>query len=195
MDDLSEDSVRGFRKIVFYPLVIGGPIVFGVWLYTAPYLVLHNIREAARSGDAETLSQLVDFPILRERLKETLQTQLLQTTDEYDIDPLLESVIAPGGIAAMMQGKRPVPEQPHNGSHQNNRVVLNTETSTTGTWAKAKMGYAGLSKFIVRFQDKDTGKDSIVWTLKRQGLSWLLSSARFPLLLNDVGTETTTPTK
>ena len=218
MDDLAQASPSRARQVAIYSLAIVGTLVLCGWLYAGPYLTLYNIREAAQEGDSETLSELVDFPSLRESIKEEFKAKMMREMGKAKeqgafaalgmmlagalIDPMVDAAVTPSSIAAWTQGQRPSLEKDAPGvsesgaSSPSPRIIPESSgedepskpqagNAQDDRWAGAHMGYDGLSKFVVRFKDQDTGKDAIVLVLRRTGFSWQLSSLRIPLLLQE----------
>jgi Protein of unknown function (DUF2939) len=58
------------------PAVVLFALAFGVWAYFAPHLTVRSIRLAAEAGDAAALSEHVDFPALRDSVKQQLAQRL-----------------------------------------------------------------------------------------------------------------------
>ena len=52
-------------------------VLLGSWLFATPYLAYRGMHAAAQVGDAEKLSGYIDYPVLRENLKATLNAKLL----------------------------------------------------------------------------------------------------------------------
>ncbi len=58
------------------PLAVILALVLSVWAYFAPHLTVRSMRLAAEAGDAQALSRHVDFPALRESVKQQLSKEL-----------------------------------------------------------------------------------------------------------------------
>jgi hypothetical protein len=211
MDELGNPVNTGTREVAIYAGIILVVVIAGAWFYAAPYLTLNQIREAAQNGDVETLSDLIDFPALRESIKETLKaTMLREMAKEKEqnfftalgtmvagalIDPVVEGFVSPSGIASMTQGRRPSVEKNENKSESpgSQRESDSTIASKDQAWSSARMEYNGFSKFLVRFPDETTGRDSMILVLRRSGFSWKLSALRMPLLLSDASSDSQAP--
>ncbi len=154
------------------------------WLYTAPYRTLDSIEEAAKANDREALEELVDFPSVRESLKEELKASLAQEMVKLQdnpfaalgmalgsaiIDPIVDSVASPTGILALTEKQPP-----------ENKSRPPAWMSIVSPVPNIKMAYASTSKFLARVLDETTGKDSLVLVLRRDGLTWRLTSIRIP---------------
>ena len=167
------------------------------WFYFSPYIALHQLKSAAQNSDTEELAELVDFPAVRESVKEALKVSVMREMKKIGdnpfaalgmlmantmIDPMVESFVSPSGIAALSEGRRPAKG---GGGHtgENLEGVPAESTRAEGSGPDVQMGYEGLSKFTVRFREKQSGEDAIILVMRRQGLSWRLTSVRLPILL------------
>jgi Protein of unknown function (DUF2939) len=170
-------------------------LITAVWIYTAPRRTLGAIRDAAKAGDSERLSELVDFPAVRESLKEQLRAsfaeEMAKTTSENSKDPFaaagaalgmmlgtnlietfVDAAISPSGIAKLASGGRPV--------LPNTKKDLDTEDEEgKGKKISTEMGYETFSLYAVKFNEPGKLKEGITLSLRRSGLSWRLVSVRF----------------
>ena len=82
---MESQSSKEWSRIALYSVVLMGAVLFGAWVYALPYITISQLREAAKSGDSDSLSEMVDFPLLRENLKEAFKAKLLEeTTNQED---------------------------------------------------------------------------------------------------------------
>jgi hypothetical protein len=58
------------------PLAVLILLAFAVWVFFAPHLTLRSMQSAAEAGDVEALSRHVDYPALRESVKQQLSKEL-----------------------------------------------------------------------------------------------------------------------
>lgn len=60
--------------------LIAGAVITAVLLVAgyagSPFLAVHSLKGAAHKGDADKLSELVDFPAVRESMKSQLQAAM-----------------------------------------------------------------------------------------------------------------------
>jgi len=87
------------------------------WLYYQPYRTLGKIREAALNGESEALKDYVDFPSLRESIKENINALLSREMAKGDqnnpfaalgmvlagkiVEQLVDSFVSPRSIVAL----------------------------------------------------------------------------------------------
>src|SRR5690349_25061325 len=91
--------------------------------YASPYIALNNLKRAADARDAQTVNQYVDFPALRESLKQQVTGLLTRRLDSRGngnplaaigamigvalIGPLVDAYATPDGVAALLNGIPP----------------------------------------------------------------------------------------
>lgn len=91
--------------------------------YASPYIALNNLKRAADARDAQTVNEYVDFPALRESLKQQVTGLLTRRLDAHGngnpfaaigamigvalIGPLVDAYATPDGVAALLNGMPP----------------------------------------------------------------------------------------
>ncbi|CAE6708579.1 hypothetical protein R69927_03731 [Paraburkholderia domus] len=91
--------------------------------YASPYMALNNLKRAADARDAQTVNEYVDFPALRESLKQQVTGLLTRRIDAHGngnpfaaigamigvalIGPLVDAYATPDGVAALLNGMPP----------------------------------------------------------------------------------------
>ncbi|PZR41019.1 DUF2939 domain-containing protein [Paraburkholderia fungorum] len=101
-------------------IVVIAALGFG---YASPYIALNNLKRAADARDAQTVNQYVDFPALRESLKQQVTGLLTRRLDGHGngnpfaaigamigvalIGPLVDAYATPDGVAALLNGMPP----------------------------------------------------------------------------------------
>lgn len=159
------------------------------YLVASPYLTAYQMQRAADARDGEALSEHVDFPAVRQHLKDQMNAEVARkigsdggednplaalgaTFGSLVIDRMVDAFITPAGIARMMEGDVPEPAGPAAGNGD--------EAAARKPFSDASMRYEGLSKFVVTVRDADTG-DDIRFVLRRRGLAWQLTEIWLPL--------------
>jgi hypothetical protein len=174
--------------VAFIALVI--VVVLGL-AFASPYIALDRMKKAADARDAETVDHYVDFPLLRDSLKDQVGQLLTRKIDTQKsgnpfallgamigaalIGPLVDSYATPDGVAAILNGippkgtpgeKPPAPSQAP-ASTTTAAVALPSPPQTTA-------GYEGLNTFVVHYQH-GAGNARYAAILHRYGLfSWKL---------------------
>jgi hypothetical protein len=113
---------RSSRSVVIALLIVVVVAMLGV-IYASPYIALDRLKRAADARDAQTVNQYVDFPLLRESLKDQVGQLLTRKIDIQKsgnplamigamigaalIGPLVDSYATPDGVAAILNGIPP----------------------------------------------------------------------------------------
>lgn len=120
----SKRSIQGgaTRPLIVTLIVIVVIAALG-FAYASPYIALNNLKRAADARDAQTVNQYVDFPALRESLKEQVAGLLTRRLGAHSngnplaaigamigvalIGPLVDAYATPDGVAALLNGMPP----------------------------------------------------------------------------------------
>jgi hypothetical protein len=113
---------RIFRSLVITVIVVVVVATLGFG-YASPYIALDHLKRAADARDAETVNQYVDFPALRDSLKQQVTGLLVRRLDAQHngnplaalgamigvalIGPLVDAYATPDGVAALLNGVPP----------------------------------------------------------------------------------------
>ena len=173
----------------FLPWLVGLLVIFAIYLYASPYLVLNNIKNAAEQGDADKLSGYIDFPSVKQSMKDQVKAAMvkeLASSKEQDgfealgtmlatamIDPLIDGLVTPDGVALMLQG-------------QKLDFDLNNDTPEDKPKAKNedvdyKAGYLSFNRFKVQIIDANDPDESLDVIMHRDWLSWKVTRINFSL--------------
>ncbi len=171
------------KSSYFRPFAVLALCAAAVWLYFTPHLAVKRLQEAAEAGDREALAELVDFPSVRASVKEEVRSAMAEQIDKQGdnpfarfgaalagmmVDPLVDSFVTPGGIAAAVRGERPSVGK--EGRERAEKAARDVEVTR---------GYEGVDTFVLHFRDKDDGKERMALVMRREGLAeWKLSAIR-----------------
>ncbi|MDN7181100.1 DUF2939 domain-containing protein [Caballeronia sp. SEWSISQ10-4 2] len=113
---------RTSKSVVFTLIIVVVVAALGL-IYASPYIALDRLKRAADARDAQTVNQYVDFPSLRESLKDQVGQLLTRKIDIQKsgnplamigamigaalIGPLVDSYATPDGVAALLNGIPP----------------------------------------------------------------------------------------
>lgn len=171
------------------PWLAGLLVIFAIYLYASPYIALNNIKNAAEQKDADKLSGYIDFPSVKQSIKDQVKAAMVEeiaASDEQDgfealgtmlaaaiIDPIIDGVVTPDGVALMLQG-------------QKLDFDLNNDTPEDKPKAKNedidyKAGYLSFNRFKVQIIDADDADESIDVIMHRDWLSWKVTRISFSL--------------
>ena len=176
------------KKILF--ILCGLTVIaLSVCFYYTPHWAVSNMKEAAENRDADTLSEYVDFPALKESLKANfnamMATEVSNNMNDNPfgafgaalaaafINPMIDNLVTPESLAMMMKGEKPKLEK-INRENENNRPDTDENTETV-------MKYDNFNSFIVTVKEKGSSEDPIKMIFKRHGIvSWKLTALRLP---------------
>jgi hypothetical protein len=116
-------SARPLAVTLIVTLIVIALIAALGFAYASPYIALNNLKRAADARDAQTVNRYVDFPALRESLKQQVTGLLTRRLDSHGngnplaaigamigvalIGPLVDAYATPDGVAALLNGMPP----------------------------------------------------------------------------------------
>src|SRR5690554_6841423 len=147
-------SKRGLKG-----LIILGLLALLAYLYATPYLTVSSLRAAAEARDAAAISDHVDYPALRQSLKDQLNSHMMvsMATEMDDnpfaamgaalasmmVDGLIEGLVTPAGLANLMAGESM--EQASDSDHSGEGE---SSPAKREVFPDASMGYDGMNRFV-----------------------------------------------
>jgi flagellar basal body-associated protein FliL len=145
---------RTSKSLLIALIVIVVSTALGL-IYASPYIALDRMKRAADARNAQTVNQYVDFPLLRESLKDQVGQLLTRKIDVQKsgnplallgamigaalIGPLVDSYATPDGVAAILNGmpprgnpgeKPPVPSEANGAAGSAPRAAQAPQTPT-----------------------------------------------------------------
>ena len=159
-----------------------GAFVLLGYLAATPYITVLKMKWAAENHDGEALSEYVDFPSLRQSLKDNLETALAQSATENPIvaigaslgsvlvDKLIDSYVTPAGLIALMSGAR-----------VKDGGIREPAGQADGKqpFSNPSLSYESLSRFSVGVRTGEGDKE-IKFILRRDGIGWKLAEIELP---------------
>lgn len=172
--------------------------------YASPYIALRNLKRAADARDAQTVNQYVDFPALRDSLKQQITAMLTRRLDADAnsklatigamigvtlIGPLVDSYATPDGVAALLNGMPPrgdpgerppaTPDansQPAAADAPASPVAADTAGATRPPARETTAGYRGINEFVVTYRRGEANANYSA-IFEREGLfTWKLTA-------------------
>jgi hypothetical protein len=174
-------------------------VVAAAGLYLAsPLMAFRSLAEAAETGDEAGLERMVDFPAVRESLKDQLNARLIGALRKDPalsegpfgqlgallgpsiVDQVVNVALTPQGVAAMVRTGRaplsdvgqtaPPPPEPRPAPQPG----AEPDRSTS-------FAYDGLNRFRATMVRKDRPEAPLTWVLERRGLvGWKLVAIELP---------------
>ena len=159
------------------------------YIFVAPYLTVYQMKVAAEKHDGESLSEYVDFPSLRQNLKDQMNTMLgkemaKEVADDNPfaalgaafggmmVEKMVDAYITPSSITALMKGEKLDTKKTGNGSKE-----LQTKPKPFGD---VSMSYESFSKFSITMRDGESN-DEAKFILRRRGIGWKLTEILLPI--------------
>lgn len=165
-------------------LIIALLVIVAGYLYASPYLALNSIKNAAQERDADKISSYIDFPSVKQGVKDQLKAKVARemiTSDSNDgfealgsmfatamIDPIVDGWVTPDGIAAIMvEDEKNSSKNATSGKDKSNDVEYETS-------------YDSFNVFHVDIGEIEKN-DGIRVTMHRDGLSWKVTGIDLPM--------------
>jgi len=167
-------------------IVVAIAIIVAVYIFAAPYITVYRMKNSADNHDGEALSEHVDFPALRQSLKDQMNAMFAkEMAKEAEDNPysalgavfggvmvekMVDAYVTPAAITEFMKGK-PDPNQADDSSSSN---------PSSDPFANASMSYESFSKFSITIIDEESSKE-VKFILRRKGIGWKLTEIMLPL--------------
>lgn len=169
------------------PAGVAGVLLLGS-VAASPYITLYQMKSAMQNSDGEAFSKHVDFPTLRENFKGQLMALMNKEMSTPDmtgnpmaalgqamavalINPMIDAMVSPAGMIAMMQSNKPISS--FSGS---SKSASQDTLTTTPDFAVA---YQGWDKIVVH--NKISGPEAGGFVFRRNGIwDWKLSGINLP---------------
>lgn len=162
-------------------------VVTGGYWYWSPALALHNMRTAAKNGDADEFNNYVDYPKLRENLKGYLSGQITQAMGDGPGDKsgmgalgaalgvalvggMVDAFVRPENVMQAMQSGKlgKYKEQRTSPSSQPERAPPSVETERKG-----------MDKFVVHLREQGATDELASLVMERSSFAtWKLTEVR-----------------
>ena len=159
--------------------IIGAAVslILLVLVYFSPYISAYQLKRAAETNDIDAMKDRVDFPALRESLKDIAHDEIAkaQATESKEnllaaSNSLIDAMMTPMNLARLMRGEKFVGTVAEFGNPK-------PGVGSPGSVGSA-MAYQSLNRFAVRLTNLAELNGSVVLALTRSGLGWKLTSIR-----------------
>jgi hypothetical protein len=160
-------------------------VLAGAWLVGSPHLAARQLSAALRAGDSVALERRVDFPVLRQNLKEQLNAKMLEKAggDAVEnpigavvmgiasifVEAMVDAFVTPSGLSSLASGRiPPAPGEPG----------PDADAPERDPFERARITRDALDRFSMWVPD-DSGRE-IRFVLSLQGVSWRLTNILLP---------------
>ena len=182
----------------------GAGVLLGAYYAASPWLTVNKLKEAFEKKDTRQIEKIVDFPELREDFKEVAKAAIIKNAaKELEgnpfaalgmmmanalIDPLIDSVISPAGLQALLSTGE-ISAEPSDVLNENNSWSSRestTEESKPSDDLKVEMNYTNLNEFEIKLSNKGVTDEPIYLFMEREGFaSWKVNGIEIPKSLFD----------
>ena len=175
---------------VYAIAVVAVAFMLGAAYFASPFLALHDLQQAARTGDRDRLDQLVDFPRVRENLKAKVDAYVLQSMRSDPgmannpfaglgalivpaiADRAIDTYVTPDGIAVAVNNGTPPKLSASDAAAAPSQAVASA--------LKASPSFTDLDHFKVALSRSDAPGTRLTLVLERHGLfGWKLTRIDF----------------
>jgi hypothetical protein len=163
-------------------LVIGSVVA-------SPYITLYQMKNAMLHGDADSFATHVDFPRLRENFKGQIMAEMGKQMARPEmagnpmasfgqamavpfIGPMVDTLVSPAGVIAMMKGNAVLPVMP-------DAREASTADHASSEAPHYSVDYQGWDRVLVR--NKESSDELGGFIFRRNGIwAWKLSAINLP---------------
>ncbi|MBT5420253.1 MAG: DUF2939 domain-containing protein [Candidatus Cloacimonetes bacterium] len=160
------------------------------YVAASPLITINQIKSGIEEQDSEQLSENIDFPVLRQNMKEQFNAVMMkEAASELEdnpfgalaigfasklVDGMVDSFVTPSGLANLMEGKKP--SKHSSGSSSD---ASTTKSEKRELFKNARYSYDSTSKFSV-WVPNDDGEE-IRFVIRRNGIEWKLANIVIPM--------------
>ena len=178
----SKKSRFGARLLI--GLVFVALLGLAGYVATGPYRTLNGLQAAITQGDAAAMSQYVDFPTLRQNLKDQLNasassrinttlpngivSQIAGGIANSVVDATVDSLVTPVGLNRLLMGAAVI----------SSNFLDNSGPTLQQRLENGRRSFESLNTFTLTFASA-AGSELVV-DLTRSGLDWQLTNVRIP---------------
>lgn len=159
------------------------------YVAASPLITIHQIKSGIEEQDLEKLSENIDFPVLRQNMKEQINAVMMkEAASELEdnlftalavgfasklVDGMVDLFVTPSGLASLSEGEKP-------SKHSSEPSSDSGATSDKRELFKdARYSYDSTSKFSV-WVPNDDGEE-IRFVIQRNGIEWKLANIIIPM--------------
>ncbi|WP_067278242.1 DUF2939 domain-containing protein [Mitsuaria sp. 7] len=199
-------TARKFSKVA----LVAAVLALAAYWYWSPWLAIHQMRNAAKAGDATAFNERVDYPLLRESLKGQLSGAIgARTNDRSEsgsdiakagaalgslfatamVDRLVDAFVRPESVMRIMQEGKLMPRRDSR-SKAPNEAPSDEGGETDGSatpskrepiWTTERQGVDTFILYARRAGQAEDRRTGLVF--QRRGFaSWVLTEIRLPAL-------------
>ena len=170
-------------------LVVGlAAILIAGYVVASPLITVYQMKSAAEKNDGEALSEHIEFPSLRQSIKDQVNAMFVEKLENDKnlkgnafaglamvfagalVEKAVDVYVTPAGISKIMAGEMV----------SLGELGQSSEGKTKKEpFKNASFSYESTDKFVVTVANKS--EEPVRFILRRQGLNWKLTDIRLPL--------------
>jgi hypothetical protein len=173
------------KKLINTSIIL--PVAIAVILfYFSPYIAVYRMKKAADSEDPFTMSEYVNFPAVKESLREYYRYKRAQkiskTRDDKNsysslkssfeaavVNSMIDAVVTPENIIILMKDEKPDIDE------------SSPKSSDSSKSTEMSMYYESFNRFVINIRKKDSPQRSVDLVYDRERIIfWKLTALRFP---------------
>ncbi|MGB1342214.1 MAG: DUF2939 domain-containing protein [Pseudomonadales bacterium] len=175
--------MRIFLLVLFFAICLVAYIGAG------PFMTLNSIKASIETSDSVQLAEDIDFPAVRQNIKEQLSTALAtEAASELSDNPfaalavafsdklvegLLDTFVTPTGITSLLSGENPFSDEPEIEVREEDQQQQLAEL-----WENSRFTYESTDRFSIWVKSENRAEVRVV--LKRDGFKWRLTNIVLP---------------
>lgn len=171
------------KKITFISIGLIIVLIAG-YLFASPYIVLSKIKNSVDANDHGTISSYIDFPSVRQSLKDQMNQKLKEEESNSEknefaelstlvfgamIDKIVDTMVTPQGVTMLIQGK-----DLNNLFDPKGAVKVEEKAETPKKDLNYDAHYESLNRFHVDIKNS-SGDNEVTVVMTRDGLSWKIT--------------------
>lgn len=184
------------------PVMIVGAIavLFVAYFFVSPFIAFYSLRNGIKNSDVKKISRYVDFPALRQNLKEQLNAfqagksaspdhplaSIVTSLSPAVTDTLIDSFVTPKELGRFLKGKSHMKKVFSNDKDKTEKQEKENSTNSGKSkkkdiFSNAQFTFSSMRRFVVKIPSRDPDKIEFEFVFIRTGLNWKLTEAILPL--------------
>jgi hypothetical protein len=159
------------------------------YLGAGPFLTLNSIKNAVETSDSVQLSEDIDFPAVRQNIKEQFSTAMTSKAEselsdnsfaalavafsDKLVEGILDTFVTPTGITSLLSGENPLSKKADSQT-KNER----SQQQLADLWENSRFSYESTDRFSIWVKGENGAEVRVV--LKRDGLKWRVTNIVLP---------------
>ncbi|MEL0071044.1 MAG: DUF2939 domain-containing protein [Betaproteobacteria bacterium] len=160
------------------------------YLGAGPFLTLNSIKNAVETSDSVQLSEDIDFPAVRQNIKEQFSTAMTSKAEselsdnsfaalavafsDKLVEGILDTFVTPTGITSLLSGENPLSKK----ADSQTENEKSQQQQLADLWENSRFSYESIDRFSIWVKGENGAEVRVV--LKRDGLKWRVTNFVLP---------------